>query len=517
MAQAALDTGEIYARRFFKETTTVFAALVAVAIVGFLFRVFLARSLGATNFGLFVYVFAFVSIISIFRDLGVGQSIIKHIPEFAARKQYGHLRSSIVVYAFIQAIFTISAGTILFIYADQIAIKFFETLEASLIIKFLSGWLILWAIYSAFMAVFQGFREMTPYSLLMFLGTFFPFIFALFSIRTLGANAANVGFAYLMGAGLAALVALGLFLKKHKKVLEYKTKISKQLFKMLFAFALPVLIADIVNIILGHLNTIFVAKFHSFSDAGLYQIAYPIAGVLQYFPIAIGTVLFPMTSELWARREKEILIHATHTITKFAFVFIMPVALIILAFPEVVINLIFGSEYTGASFALQILMLYVIFGTISTVPKKVILGIGKSAVNTFITGIIGIAALILIIILVPFYSIAGAAAALFVSTLIGLSLYLYFSRKYIKAAIPFSSLAKTLVGGLLTLLLVAGLKAIIDLPALLEVAVIIVPGLLFYGFWVLFTRTLELRDLLLMKKTLPIPRWVLRIAKKFVR
>ena len=145
-----------------------------------------------------------------------------------------------------------------------------------------------------------------------------------------------------------------------------------------------------------------------------------------------------------------------------------------------------------------------------------ILGIGKPAIITVVVVIMGCSNFALNLILILPYGIEGAAVATFLSMLVGLSLSLNFARKYVKFKIPSSHLIKALIGGLLTLLMVSGLKLIINLPPLLELFVVMIPSLLFYGAWILLTRALTWDDLLLLKNTMPIPKWLLRVARKFI-
>ncbi len=230
----------------------------------------------------------------------------------------------------------------------------------------------------------------------------------------------------------------------------------------------------------------------------------------------MGAVLFPMMSELWAKRKHELIGEAMHTLIKFSFIFIIPAALIIITFPGVVISTLFGSEYLAASVTLQILALAAIVQTLYTISNRVILGIGKPAIITVVVVIMGCSNFALNLILIIPYGIEGAAVATLLSMLVGLSLSLNFARKYVKFKIPSSHLIKALIGGLLTLLMVSGLKLIINLPPLLELFVVMIPSLLFYGAWILLTRALTWDDILMLKNTMPIPKWLLRVARKFI-
>jgi len=518
MGEATSEAKKSYARRFVRGSTLVFTAFVLSGVVGLLLRIFLARTLGAADYGLFITLFMFISMFALFRDPGIGQSLVKYIPEFVAKKRRDELKSSIIVYMLVQVLISLFVCLTLVVFSDQIASTIFpeRMAEASSVIKILSGWFLFEAFFYTFSRTFQGFQDMVPFSLLLFLQISLPFLFALLLVGIFGLSTMGVALAYTAGLGAVVLFAFGTFLKKHSSVLKAKIRISKPLLKKLLMFALPVLLSGVAGAIIGYMSTLMIAIFRTSSEVGFYQVAYPAANSLLYFPRAMGVVLFPMISELWARRKHELIGGAMHTLIKFSFIFIAPAALIIIAFPGVVISLLFGSEYLAASLALQILALMAIVQTLYTISNRMILGIGKPAVITVVMVIMACFAFTLNLILIPPYGIEGAAVATFLSMLVGLSLSLYFARKYVKFTIPSSPLIKTLVGGLLTLLMVSGLKLIINLPPLLELFVVMIPSLLFYGAWILLTRALTWDDLLLLKNTMPIPKWLLRIARKFI-
>jgi len=516
MGEAASEAKKSYAKRFARGSTIVFTALVFSGIAGFLLRIFLARTLGDADYGLFIGVFMLVSMFGAFRDLGVGQAVVRSIPKFVAQNQFNPMKSSMTTLMLVQVLFSLSVASILIVFSDQIALTVFGTVKASMVIKVLCGWFLFEAIFYTLKTTFQGLQDIVPFSLLGFLEIFLPLIFTLLLFWVLGSKVANVALAYLAGLGVTVFIATGLFTKRHADIIRAKLEISKGLLKELFAFALPVLIGALASAIIGYMGTLALAIFRSLPEVGFYQVAYPAANLLLYFPIAMGAVLFPMISELWAKKKHDLIGEAMHTLIKFSLIFIAPAALIIITFPDVVISTLFGSEYLAASTALQILALMAIVQTLYIISNKMIFGIGKPAISTVVLIIMGCFNFALNLILIPTYGVEGAAVAAFLSMLVGFSLSLNFARKYVKFRVPSSPLIKALVGGLLTLLMVSGLKWIIDLPPLLELFVVMIPSLLFYGAWVLLTRALTWDDLLLLKNTMPIPKWLLRVARKFI-
>lgn len=506
-----------YSKRFVKGGAIVFIALIVSSVMGLLLRIFLSRSLSVADYGLFYAVFALVSVFGSFRDFGIGQAVIRAIPKYAIQKDFRMIKSSMTVLMIIQISFSLVVAIVLIALSDQIAMTVFETMQASIMIKLLSGWFLFQAIFYTFKGTFRALQDVVPFSILGFSEIFFPFLFALLFISVLGSSVVNVALAYLVGLGVTIFITLSIFLKKHTNIIKAKLNISRGLLKGLFTFALPVLISGFASMTIGYMSTLMLTVFRSLSEVGLYQVAFPASNLILYFPSAIGVMLFPMVAELWARKKHDLVGKAVHTLIKFSFIFIVPIALILIAFPELVISTLFGSKYLAASMTLRILAFGAIIQTLYTILNRVILGIGRPIIITKVMGITACFVFISNLVLIPLYGIEGAAIAFVLSTLVSLTLSLKFIRKYVKFTVPSLSLIKTLTGGLLTLLIISILKIVINLSPILEVFVVMIPSLLFYGVWILLTGVLTLDDYRLLKNTIPIPKPLTWIARNFIR
>ncbi len=491
---------EGYAKRFVKGSTVVLIALVASGFMGFLLRVLLARSLDVAEYGLFYAAFSLVSIFGMFRDLGVGQALVKHIPEFAIKKQFGEIKSSIKILVFLQVLLTFPIGFSLFFLSDRIALTVFGTAGASNVIKILGIWFFSMTFFYTFQPALQGLQDMPMYACIEFCNIFFVLLFAILLVGVLRLGLGGVAFSYLASSFALAILCLIIFLKKYPHIFTVKATVSKQLTLKLLKFALPIFLSGLGIFVLTYTDTIMIAIFRTMEEVGFYQAAQPAARALWYLPMALTAVLFPMISELWVKREQKILGQTLHFTIKFSIILIMLPALILIAFPEIFIRIFFGPLYLPGCVTLQILAGAMIITTLYSVFQYTMAGIGKPIVTTKVMAVIASLNVIANLILIPRYGIEGAATATLASQFVGLVLMLRYALRTIKFAMPTISTLKTVVGGLFSLLLIFGLKSVIELPSWLELFVVIIPSLFFYVAWVLLVRALTLNDLELLEK-----------------
>ena len=515
---------KVYARRLVRGSAVVFAALVASGLVAFLLRMFLARSFSVEEYGFFYTGIALVSFFGLFRGLGLGSALVKHIPEFKLRGQFGEIKSSMTFAVLFQAVFAFLIAALLFLFSDRIVPAFSSPADlavvgagrASLVIKILSIWFFVALFPTTLKAAFQGFQDMPAYASMSFFEIFFVLLSAILLVGLFGIGVEGAAYAYLLASSAVAVLGFLLFQRRYPRVLGERARITKTLVKKLFAFALPVFIGGLGGLIIGYTDTLMIAGFWSSRQVGFYQAAQPAARILWYLVTPLVTVLFPMISELWARRERKLLGGALHFLTKFSFILIIPPALVFIAFPEIVIRLLFGSEYLPGTTALRILAGAAIVYGVYAILASTINGIGKPIINTKVVGVMACLNLAGNLALIPAYGIEGAATATFSAYALGLVLMFYYARKFIKFSVPVLSLLKTVAGGILTLLIIFGLKSVLALPPWPEAFAVVIPSLMFYGVWVLATKAVTKDDLRLIARIVPMPGWLVRTAGRFV-
>ncbi len=507
-----------YARRLVKGSAIVFTALVASQIVAFLLRMLLARSLSVAEYGLFYAVFVFISFLLLFGNLGFGDSLIKHVPEFEAKKQFDKIKSSMAFALIFFVILSFSIVALIFIFSSEIALTIFGDRAAVPILQILAIWFFIYlTIFFIPLCVFQGFQNMPAYASLQFFNGLLVLLSAFLLVGYFGMGVQGASLAYLLAMLIIGILGFVILRHGYPHVFRARISITKPLVKKLSLFALPVFLAGIASLVITYTDTLMIAVFRTLPEVGYYQAAQPTARLLWYFPGALTTVLFPMVSELWAKKKKKLVSSALHFLTKFSFVLIIPVALVFITFPKILISLLFGPAYLAGATVLQILGVTAIVYIPFLILSRTMAGIGKPIVVAKVVALMAGLNLAGNLVLIPAYGIEGAAAATLISFLLGMGLIFYYARKFIEFTVPSSSLLKTTIGGALTLLLIFGLKYVVVLPPWPEAFAVMVPSLLFYGTWILMTKAITKDDLKLIKEIVPIPGWLARIAGRLVK
>lgn len=511
-----------YARRFVRGGTTLFVGLVGATVFALALRMFLARALTKEDFGLFYGMLALVSMFTLFRGFGVSPALVKFIPEFKAKRKYDAIKSSIHIAMSIEAMISLTVGLALFFLPGKIAPLVLSrevspgTLStATTLLRILGVWFAVGWIYVMFGSVFQGFQEMLLAAVDMFLN---PLIFSLVIVFVsfFHQGVEGVAYAYVGAVSVMGLAWYLFFRKRHPEVLMARTSITKPLVKKLYLFSIPILLGGLASVILGYMDTLTITKFRTPVEVATYNAALSVARLLSYIPLAVGGVLLPLFSEVWAKGEPELANKILGFVIKFSSLFILPLVLLFLVFPEIILRLLFGNEFLEGVLTLQILSVAMGFMAFFIILGSALAGIGRPAINTTVIVTIGIVNMVGNLLVVPLYGMEGAAAVTSISWLLGACMVYYFSKRHFKFALPKPLLLKAVVGGFLTLFLFYSLKSLLPLPLWPKLLAVSLPPLLFYLFFMLRARVIKEEDLELMREILPMPNLFFRVAKRVV-
>ena len=370
-----------YTKKALKGASITLIFSVLASIIAYFTRIILARRLTPEDFGLFYAVFNFIIFFLFFRSLGLGQALVKYIAEFKALKKFNEIKTSIVSVFSLQFLSSLIFGIFFFFTADYFAEVYFKNYQASIILKFF----IIYVLFSIFFIitkqVFQGFQRMFLYSSvelsknLIVLGSVIYFF-----------NEGHTLFSPVYAFALVCPLLFVLYFPSLLKVFrfsKYKILNTKKISKKLIFFGIPVFATSVGGKIIGYIDTLILTYYVSLSEVGIYNVVLPSALMFIFFSKAICSVIFPLSSELWALNNKKTLVNGISIIHKHIFILIMPIILVAFYFSPALIRLLFGQEYVSGFLAFQILLLGVIFYVVASVNNNVISGVGKPKIVTF--------------------------------------------------------------------------------------------------------------------------------------
>jgi len=454
--------------------------LFLASIFGFVLRVVLARQLTPEDFGLFYATISLMMFLLVFRNFGMGQALTKFIAQYQVEQNYSKIKTFIVATLGFQLISSSLLILFFVIFASYLSVNYFGSPQAVGLLLILAVYIFFSLLCNLAYGILLGFQETKWYSWTetIRLGVAALVFFPLFY---LGLGIYAPALAFVIGVIVTFLFLL-YGLKKYFFIWKYPLQEVKKTIKQLFSFSLPMIFSGVGDKIVAHLDVLIITYFLPLLQVGIYNVVLPAALLFLFFGRATTTILFPMASELWARRDYQRLTAGIKLIYTYSFLLAVPLILTAGLFAEEVIILLFGKEYIAGRLALQILLGGVLFYIITFSNHSIISAIGKPIVVTKIVVVAALVNVVLNLILIPKLGIVGAAIATAVSYFSTFLLSTIMMRKIMKMSSPWKKWFKTLLAGGMLILAISFVKSILVLSHWVEMIIAMgVGGMVYVG------------------------------------
>ncbi|MAE43271.1 hypothetical protein CMO93_05850 [Candidatus Woesearchaeota archaeon] len=487
-----------YTKSAVKGATVVLIISLVAAFLGYIVRFMLARNLTVEEFGLFYAVFAFLGLIGIFKSLGFDKALVKFIPEFIHKKEKDFIKSSIIYVTIIQLITNSIIIIAVYLFSDFLASHFFNNPQAGIVLRLMAIAFFIDSFVFVLKFAFQGFKKMAYFSGLdlirMLLIVAIIFIGLKLNYGLLSPIVAYIVVPFIL------MIIFGWILIKNvfPEFFASKFIVDKILLKKIAHYSIFILATTVGVVILGYTDIIMLTYFSGLTSVALYSVALPTAKVLLYFPRAINSILFPLTSELWAKKKEKILVEGMRALYKYSFIIMIPLVFMMFSFADLIINVFFGKDYILATNTMKILSIGMIFATVNGICSEFFSGIGKPQIYSKIVYYAAIFNVIANLILIPILGIIGAAITTSLSYFIMMLMSLINIRKFIAVTFPIKVWIKTSMVGLLFVLIISTLKKIIMFNVWVEVLIVLAISGIFYIILLFLSKVLtidEVKDL----------------------
>jgi O-antigen/teichoic acid export membrane protein len=367
-------------------------------------KVFVARMLGQVDFGTVALAMTLTGVTASIMTVGMNSGVARYIPRGEGEK---HHRGVLVSGFGIAIPLSVALGAAVFALAEPFA-GFFDASAAASAFR-AAGVAIPFAV-TVKMAIgaMRGEKLTRPVVILKSVvvpaGRFACFVGAVL----LGARAVGVTWAYALSFGLAAL--LGVYYLYRYTPLFGRTS-PEWMHGELLSYSVPVMVRNVMTMVLVHIDTFLVGAIATVAAVGVYNAVYPLAALVTLAHKATNFLYLPLVSELDAEEDTAEIRTVYRTVAKWLFLATVPVFVAVAVFPNAVITLTYGPEYVEGARALTVLSVGFFVHTVVGVNGGTLEAIGETRfvmVASAVTAVLNVA---LNLLLIPDYSLLGAAVA----------------------------------------------------------------------------------------------------------
>ena len=481
-----------------------FLFIVLSAPLGYLVRILYDRSIPLVDIGLFYAVLDLIAVFAIIRELGLSYSLIHFIPKFLAMKRKELVKSTIIIVALMQGIVGAAITLLTILFSRQIVVYYLSNKTAIPDIRLAIAVVIIGAISS----LIECFSSISLHSILGFQR---QKAFASYNIAkmstVLAVSLAMVYFFKLKSAivpSIAYLVMPILMLASYwlffiKKVFpdfsRIKARISKKLSLEILRYAIPLALTSVGIIIMTSIDGICLTYFSGLEQVGIYKNAVvSTSNLLLYLASAVSTVLFPMISELWARKKfREISVGIEKTVS-YSMIAVLPLSVFMAFFPTVILNILWTSKNLVGANALRLLAIAAIFCTLFSIFSNFIRATGDSKTPMKILYAGAAFNLVGDIMIIPKMGMTGAAITTMLGYLLTAVLAYIYAKKKIEIQTDWKKIGIAAGGALLSVTAIFLVKGIFS-NLILK---LLVSAVAYFGTYLLImflTRTIDINEI----------------------
>ncbi len=415
-----------------KSSSFILIGVIFSKIASYIYRVSIARYFGPEVYGLLSLSLMITGWLIAFAMVGVSSGVFRFIPIYRGKKEIDKVKYMFRLSSAFFLFTGLIAMVILFLLAEFISLNIFHNPNLIIFLKLFSISIPLSIFMNHFTSITLAYGKVSWYSFSFhILGNLIKII-SLFLFILIGLGVNSVIFSHILGI-FVILVTLYFVSKYLIKELFQEYSLDKniklKIRKELFSYSWPFLFSTIVIYIFYWTDSFMIGYFLDVESVGFYNVAIPIALLLTITTELFMSVLFPLATKEYARKNFKIARELMEQVGKWIFLINIPILILIFVFSKEIISILFGSEYLIAESALRILSFGVFFSSILNVSQEALKMMGKSKLILLDIIVATLFNMCLNFILIPKYGISGAAISTAIS-LIFLNFVMFFQAKY---------------------------------------------------------------------------------------
>jgi PST family polysaccharide transporter len=388
----------------------IYHALLSLVAVGLI-----ARYLKVERFGDYAFILAVCTVFMVVTDMGIHRISIREMSRDLAKANDIFWASSFIKTLLSVITFIGIALTINIMSNDKDVIHATYICAIAVIVFFLGD---------AFLANYIAFEKMGYAALSHFVeGTSYLLFVALFIWMDSGLN----GIFWALLFSYIARICFGI-IATHVSFFKLRFGFNPSLSRFLVKEGFPIGVNRILQKASVRVDTILIKLMRSRAEVGIYHGPYRIILTLILIPQSITEALFPMISRL-AIESKDSMSQALEKSFKFMLVIVIPLAMIMISFSDMVIRVVLGKDFIQSIPVLQVFSIVWAIMFFNELFTKFLNASNRQVLAAKAMAICLVVNVILDVVLIYLFGYFGAViATLLAETSLSIAAYLFISK-----------------------------------------------------------------------------------------
>jgi len=490
-------------KEIIKGTTYLLIAQLAFIISGYLIHFGLGRLLGPELYGIYGVALSLITISTIITNSGIPLALSKYVSENESLAKI--VKKTALK---LQLILSFSLFLVFFLLADFIALLL-NDLKLISYIRLIAFVIPCYAFYSLFSNYLNGLREFKKQSKTIIFYSLSKLI-AIFTLVFLGFAVFGAIAGFMIAPFLA--MVLGIYYSSKIKTMSRETFFPT---RKIICFAAPMIVFSLSTTLIQNIDILAVKIFSPLELAnkltGFYNAASTISKIPYFLIPALTMALFPTISRLTSLKNHKLTRRYVQQALRYSLMFLLPFSFLVASTSPELMTLIYSKSYIDGSLPLPILTFGIMFLTLFVVTATIISGSGKPKIPMLILFFVVIIDYLLNFLLVPRYSLVGAAIATTFASALALIISSLYIVKNFKVLVSFSSFMRITLASLI-IFLISMLTPVHGLLLLVKYAFL---GFIYFVCLIVL-KEIKKGDLRIFEDALPFGKRAVKLFEKFI-
>ena len=316
---------------------------------GYLFKIYLARTLGAEALGIYTLGMTAGGLVSIVGAAGVPQTAIRFVAIYASSGQTRKLKRFLWLGALTMLVTNGLVGCLMVAGRRWIAYRLYHTPVLAGYMHFFAAIMVLGALTTFLGQALAGYKDVARRTVITnFIGTPVTMVVSV-ALLTMGLGL----WGYLAAQVASALLVLGLLSRAVWKLTPKTAQLplsapdaagSPFFEKEVISFAVVLLGMQALEFLTGQSDRIMLGIYLNAREVGIYSVAASMVAFVGLFLQSINQIFAPTIAELFSKGEHDLLLRLYQTLTKWSLGLTIPLALGIMIFAKPLMG-IFGPDF----------------------------------------------------------------------------------------------------------------------------------------------------------------------------
>lgn len=467
-----------------KNTLVLFVGDLIFKIMSLFITIYLAKYLGVENFGKYNFVFAFLALFGILKNLGLHDILARDLAQ----------NPTIVPKLIGNAYFVKIIMTLVAIVLCTITISLLHYSKEITNYVYVASIIILFTSFSDFYSVIFQVNYKSEYqvfaNLIFKIASTILILFVIFSHGTLMQIFIVTVFSEMLKTYISYSFS--------KKFVKPQFEIDYKLWKYFAHEATPIALASVISVINFRTDVIMLSAMNGNFAVGIYSAAHKIVEPLSLITFAFVVPLFPHMASSF-KESKNKLIKTYKLSMRYLYIMFVPMVIGITLMADEIILMVYKEPFTESINVLQILIWTFIFSG-NIVFVKLLITINKQKCIAKSMTISAIFNVIVNYALIPLFSYNGASIATLLSSLLVFTMNYHHIGKHLTRLPLHEFIIKPAIGGLV---MAVYLNYITD-----NIILMITGGFLIYCTMLIILKTFNDEDREIFKKIITLDRFI---------